>query len=195
MHCILVNQRAAARGLCTCTSHPQHTLKTLVTPSQPRPFLSHIHTVQGYLDVGSVQSDDTLQHTGDLVIHGSVARGATIIASGDVICLGSVQGSIHAGADLGSGPNEVARIVALEMRGARLKIAGIKTLGDAKVITMNASVVAKPAQTSMLLGGSCSTCSMVVSLPSSKSLAVNTQGLLNSCHWFPFSFHEPHGVI
>lgn len=87
----------------------------------------------GYLDVGSVPSGDALEHMGDLVIHGSIAKGASIVASGDVICLGCLQGSVHAGADLGSGANGSARVVALEMRGARIKIAGTKTLGDAKV--------------------------------------------------------------
>ncbi|KAI8467515.1 MAG: hypothetical protein J3K34DRAFT_523676 [Monoraphidium minutum] len=99
----------------------------------PPPDLFSLLRPAGYLDVGAVPPGDTLQHTGDLVIHGSVARGARIIASGDVICLGCLQGSVHAGADLGGGHNGAARVVALEMRGARVRIAGVKTLGDAKV--------------------------------------------------------------
>jgi hypothetical protein len=111
----------------------------LATPAPPAgvadlaPDLFALLRPAGYLDVGSVPSGDTLQHTGDLVIHGSVAKGAAIVASGDVICLGSLQGSVHAGADLGAGANGAARVVALEMRGAQLKIADTQTLADAKV--------------------------------------------------------------
>jgi hypothetical protein len=139
------SSRHSPSPLSAGTHHGSSTSNS--TPSAPRhrpaaaatsevtssPNLTSLLRPAGYLDVGSVQPGDSLCHPGDLIIHGSVSPGAEIVASGDVVCLGSLQGSVHAGADLGQGANGSARIVAMEFRRARIKVAGTATLGDAKV--------------------------------------------------------------
>ncbi|GBF98271.1 hypothetical protein Rsub_10934 [Raphidocelis subcapitata] len=90
----------------------------------------------GYID-GSVPAGATVSHAGDLIIHGSIGSGARVAASGDVVCLGHCLGEIHAGADLGGAGGGrldwTARIVAMELRGARLRIGAVRTMQGARV--------------------------------------------------------------
>lgn len=68
---------------------------------------------------GDLQRGDVLESESSIVIIGDVAHGARIIAKGNIIVLGLLQGTAHAGA----AGNQDTVIVALDMAPVQLRIA------------------------------------------------------------------------
>ena len=88
-----------------------------VIEAAPEPFF--IEGTDGLLVKRRVRSGQVLRHPGHIVIVGDVNPGAQIIAGGDVLVWGRLQGNVHAGA-LGDAN---AVICALELTPSLLKIA------------------------------------------------------------------------
>lgn len=74
---------------------------------------------------GTLRRGDLLESEASMVMIGDVERGARIVARGNVIVLGTLSGSIHAGA----AGNENAVIAAMEMAPSQLRIAGVTGAG------------------------------------------------------------------
>lgn len=74
---------------------------------------------------GMLRRGDLLESEASMVMIGDVERGARIVARGNVIVLGTLSGSIHAGA----AGNENAVIAAMEMAPSQLRIAGVTGAG------------------------------------------------------------------
>jgi septum site-determining protein MinC len=81
------------------------------------PFI--VEGTDGLLVKKRVRSGQVLRHPGHIVVLGDVNPGAQLIAGGDVIVWGRLQGNVHAGA-LG---DDAAVICALELSPTLLKIA------------------------------------------------------------------------
>ncbi|MGI6053585.1 MAG: septum site-determining protein MinC [Clostridium sp.] len=77
---------------------------------------------------GTLRRGDLLESEASIVMIGDVERGARIVARGNVIVLGTLSGTIHAGA----AGNENAVIAAMEMAPSQLRIAGISCAGNKK---------------------------------------------------------------
>ena len=105
---------AAALGLETGLS------QTNTTPEQARtePERLTIHR-------GTLRSGDHLEVDGSLLVLGDVNPGARVSAAGDVRIWGRLRGVAHAG----SGGNQQARIVALQLRPLQLRIASAVARG------------------------------------------------------------------
>ena len=76
---------------------------------------------------GSLQKGDVLESEASIVIIGDVCHGARVIAKGNVIVLGVLNGTVHAGA---AGGNAV--IVAFDMAPTQLRIADYCTRAEEK---------------------------------------------------------------
>ena len=76
---------------------------------------------------GSLQKGDVLESVASIVIIGDVCHGARVIAKGNVIVLGVLNGTVHAGA---AGGNAV--IVAFDMAPTQLRIADYCTRAEEK---------------------------------------------------------------
>ena len=74
---------------------------------------------------GTLRSGDHLEVDGSLLVLGDVNPGARVSAAGDVRIWGRLRGVAHAG----SGGNQQARIVALQLRPLQLRIAGAVARG------------------------------------------------------------------
>ncbi|MDP4093344.1 MAG: septum site-determining protein MinC [Bacillota bacterium] len=72
---------------------------------------------------GTVRSGQLINFDGNLVVIGDVNPGAELIASGNVIVMGSLRGIVHAGAD----GNTEAVVVALNLQPTQLRIANVIT--------------------------------------------------------------------
>ncbi len=70
---------------------------------------------------GTIRSGQILKGEGHLVILGDVNPGAEVIAKGNIIVMGSLRGTVHAGSD----GNRDAIIVALNLQPTQLRIADI----------------------------------------------------------------------
>lgn len=68
----------------------------------------------------TLRSGQILRHEGSVVICGDVNPGGEIIASGDIVVLGTLRGVAHAGAK----GDESAQITAINLRPTQLRIAG-----------------------------------------------------------------------
>lgn len=77
---------------------------------------------------GNLSRGDVLESESSIVIIGDVAHGAKVIAKGNIIILGLLQGTIHAGA----AGNEAAAAVAMEMVPMQIRIAGCSTKNEEK---------------------------------------------------------------
>jgi septum site-determining protein MinC len=88
-----------------------------VVEAAPDPYV--IEGTDGLLVKKRVRSGQVLRHPGHIVVLGDVNPGAQLIAGGDVIVWGKLQGNVHAGA-LG---DDAAVICALELSPTLLKIA------------------------------------------------------------------------
>jgi septum site-determining protein MinC len=73
---------------------------------------------EGLLLRRTLRSGQSIQHPGHVVIVGDVNPGAEVVAGGDVVVWGRLQGMVHAGA-LG---NDEAIVCALELRPMQLRI-------------------------------------------------------------------------
>ncbi len=71
----------------------------------------------------TIRSGQKFEYDGNLVIMGDVNPGAEIVATGDIIVLGKLRGTVHAGAK----GNQDARIIAFQLRPIQIRIAGVIT--------------------------------------------------------------------
>ncbi|HPU41475.1 MAG TPA: septum site-determining protein MinC [Acetivibrio clariflavus] len=72
---------------------------------------------------GTVRSGQLINFDGNLVVIGDVNPGAELIATGNVVVMGSLRGIVHAGAN----GNKEAIVVALNLQPTQLRIADIIT--------------------------------------------------------------------
>lgn len=72
---------------------------------------------------GTVRSGQLISFEGNLVIIGDVNPGGEIVATGNVVVMGSLRGMVHAGAD----GNKKAVITALSLQPTQLRIADVIT--------------------------------------------------------------------
>lgn len=101
---------------------PESKTPAAATPIPPHPADEGAVTTEatdGLLAKRRVRSGQVLRHPGHIVVIGDVNPGAQLIAGGDIIVWGKLQGSAHAGA-LG---DTRAIICALEMSPSLVKIA------------------------------------------------------------------------
>lgn len=68
----------------------------------------------------TLRSGQSVHYDGNVVILGDVNPGAQITATGDVVVMGVLRGTVHAGA---SG-DEAASVIAFRLRPTQLRIAG-----------------------------------------------------------------------
>lgn len=111
----LISDTANIRILCIVDQDEktQQMYKSMVEES-----LALIPEPDGLFYRGTLKRRQVLESETSIIIIGDVEEGATIAAKGNVVVIGSVYGSIYAGA---SG-NPDAFIAALEMEPARLRI-------------------------------------------------------------------------
>lgn len=81
--------------------------------------LMELSSCTGQFYKGSLRRGETLESESSIVIIGDVCHGSRVIAKGNVIVLGELRGTVHAGA----AGNQAAVIVALEMAPLQLRIA------------------------------------------------------------------------
>ncbi len=72
---------------------------------------------------GTLRSGQLVSFDGNLVVIGDVNPGGEVVATGNVIVMGSLRGMVHAGAD----GNKEAIVVAFNLRPMQLRIADIIT--------------------------------------------------------------------
>lgn len=72
---------------------------------------------------GTVRSGQLLNFDGNLVVVGDVNPGAELVATGNVVIMGSLRGIVHAGAN----GNKDAIVVALNLQPTQLRIADVIT--------------------------------------------------------------------
>jgi septum site-determining protein MinC len=72
---------------------------------------------------GTVRSGQLINFDGNLVIIGDVNPGGEIVATGNVVVMGTLRGIVHAGAD----GNAEAVVVALNLQPTQLRIANVIT--------------------------------------------------------------------
>ena len=70
---------------------------------------------------GTVRSGQLVSYEGNLVIIGDVNPGGEVLATGNVIVMGSLRGMVHAGAD----GNKEAVVAALNLQPTQLRIADV----------------------------------------------------------------------
>jgi len=89
------------------------------TPRQAPPNVAHpADGTKGTLVRHLVRSGQVIRHTGHVVVIGDVNPGAEIVAGGDVVIWGRLQGTVHAG----SMGNSLAVVCALEFNPLQLRI-------------------------------------------------------------------------
>lgn len=88
------------------------------TASEPPPLRIH---------QGTLRSGDLLETAGSVLVLGDVNPGAQVVAGGHVLVWGTLRGVAHAG----SGGDQTARIVALQLRPLQLRIATAVARGPA----------------------------------------------------------------
>lgn len=118
--------------------------------------LLELSSQTGQFYKGSLQRGDVLESEASVVIIGDVAHGARVVAKGNVIVLGMLHGTAHAGA----AGNEDAAVVAIEMAPMQVKIAGISTKAEEKgkrlgrgpmvVSVINKEIIVRPIKKSFL---------------------------------------------
>lgn len=72
---------------------------------------------------GTVRSGQLVSYEGNLVVIGDVNPGGEVIATGNVVVMGSLRGMVHAGAD----GNKEAVVAALSLQPTQLRIADVIT--------------------------------------------------------------------
>lgn len=90
-----------------------------VTPSQSKNY------EEGYTKFyrGTVRSGQLLNYRGHVVVIGDINPGGEVVATGNIIVIGTMRGMVHAGA----GGNKNAIVVALSLRPTQLRIADLIT--------------------------------------------------------------------
>jgi septum site-determining protein MinC len=68
---------------------------------------------------GTLRGGQVLQHVGNIVVIGDVNPGASLVAGGDVVVLGALLGTAHAGAQ----GDASARVIAVKLMPTQLRIA------------------------------------------------------------------------
>ncbi|MEW6182409.1 MAG: septum site-determining protein MinC [Bacillota bacterium] len=68
----------------------------------------------------TLRSGQSVYYPGNVVVLGDVNPGAQVAATGDVIVIGALRGTVHAGA----GGNEKAMVIAFRFEPTQLRIAG-----------------------------------------------------------------------
>lgn len=84
--------------------------------------LSNISKREGQFYRGTLRKRQVLESDSSIVILGNVELGAKVISKGSVVIVGSLQGTVHAGA----AGDEGAFIVALSMQPRQIRIGGIE---------------------------------------------------------------------
>jgi septum site-determining protein MinC len=111
-HSPTTERTAQALGLATKLSKPR----------QDRKILKMDTTLQGDQGVfiqRTLRSGHSIKHPGHVTVIGDVNPGAEIVAGGNVVVWGRLQGTVHAGAD----GNKDAVICALDLSPTQLRIA------------------------------------------------------------------------
>jgi septum site-determining protein MinC len=72
---------------------------------------------------GTVRSGQLISYEGNLVVIGDVNPGGEVVATGNIIVMGSLRGMVHAGAD----GNKEAIVVAFNLQPMQLRIADVIT--------------------------------------------------------------------
>ena len=67
-----------------------------------------------------------MQQLGTIVVVGDVNPGAELVATGDIVVMGALRGTAHAGAQ----GDVTARVIALELSPTQLRIATLIAAGD-----------------------------------------------------------------
>jgi septum site-determining protein MinC len=73
-----------------------------------------------------LRGGQSLQHVGNIVVIGDVNPGAELVAGGDVVVVGALLGTAHAGAQ----GDDAARVIAIEMMPTQLRIATYIAVDD-----------------------------------------------------------------
>ena len=112
-------QAARDLGLRLVEQEPSQEPKEPSAPRQASPAVTRpADGTKGTLIRRLVRSGQVIRHTGHVVVIGDVNPGAEIIAGGDVVIWGRLQGTVHAGA-MG---NSQAIVCALELNPLQLRI-------------------------------------------------------------------------
>ena len=82
---------------------------------------------------GTIRSGQLISFDGNVVIIGDVNPSGEVIATGNVIVMGSLRGTVHAGAD----GNKEAMVVALNLQPTQLRIADVYTRSPDEKETKN----------------------------------------------------------
>lgn len=85
---------------------------------------------------GTVRSGQLVSYEGNLVVIGDVNPGGEVIATGNVVVMGSLRGMVHAGAD----GNKDAIVVAFNLQPTQLRIADVITRSPDEKESRNALV-------------------------------------------------------
>lgn len=85
--------------------------------SAPPPQTSGVKTLK--VINKNLRSGQNVEHEGDVVIIGDVNPGSYVTASGNIIVMGTLSGTVHAGA----GGDEGAFVIALKLKPQQLRIA------------------------------------------------------------------------
>lgn len=88
--------------------------------------LMELSSQTGQFYKGNLSRGDVLESESSIVVIGDVAHGAKVIAKGNIIILGLLQGTAHAGV----AGNEDAVVVSFEMQPIQVRIAGYGTPTD-----------------------------------------------------------------
>ena len=90
---------------------------------EPKPTYSSEHLYENeetaFYFRGTVRSGQTLEYPGNIVILGDINPGAYVVASGDIIVMGRLQGVVHAGAE----GEERAVVIGARFTPSQLRIA------------------------------------------------------------------------
>lgn len=97
--------------------------KSREKPKMRRMFFKGLEEGMARFYKGTVRSGQLVSFEGNLVIIGDVNPGGEVIATGNVIVMGSLRGMVHAGAD----GNKDAVVAALNLQPTQLRIADVIT--------------------------------------------------------------------
>lgn len=102
-------------------NEPEETVKAGEKPKIRLVYFKGLDEGMAKFHKGTVRSGQLVSFEGNLVIIGDVNPGGEIIATGNVVVMGSLRGMVHAGAD----GNREALVVALSLQPTQLRIADV----------------------------------------------------------------------
>lgn len=129
----LISETAQIHIICLIDSNEKNeiTYKSIVDQS-----LEYLLKQDGQFYKGTLGNRQVLESDTSVIIIGDVEAGAKVVAKGNIVVIGSVHGSVHAGA---SG-NENAFIVALSLHPKQLRISEViarkRISAEAKELSM-----------------------------------------------------------